>query len=112
MKFYVLLIAASVAFAQAPPPTSPDTPVVQFPDGKKLTLGDLQNMMQAYPPQFMQEFQRNQKQAIQHAFIVQYAAAEGDKLKLAEMSPLKEQLEILRQNAISAGMFSWERNHF
>ncbi len=112
MKISVFLIAACLCFAQAPPPSSPDTVVAQFPDGKKLTLGELQQMLQTYPPQFMQEFQRNQKQTIQHAFIVQYTAAQADKLKLAEQSPVKEQLEIMRMNLISSAMFSWERNHF
>src|SRR5882762_3104097 len=101
MKICILLSIVSAAlFAQAPPPVAPDT-VVATIDGKNLTLGELRNMLETYPPVVMQSFQKDPRRALQELFVVRYAAAEGDKLKLGEESPWKEQIEIARMNVIS-----------
>lgn len=112
MKACLFLFAVSAfVFAQAPPPTSPETVVAKV-DGKDLTLGELRKMFETYPPQFMQSFQRDPQSAIRDAFLVRYAAGEGDKLKLGEQSPWKEQIEIARETAVAQAMFTHERNFF
>jgi hypothetical protein len=112
MKTCVFLIAACIACAQAPPPVEPSTVVASLPDGTKLTLGELTALLQQYPPSFMQSFQRDPARALQEVFIGQYTAMQGDKLKIGEQSPWKEQIEISRRTVVSAGMINYERNHF
>jgi len=107
----LLLIAAALLPAQAPPSFTPETVVAKI-DGKDVTLGEIQQMLQGYPPIFMQTFQRDPVQALQQAFIVKYTAAEGDKLKLGETDPWKEQIEVQRMNVVSSAMFFHERNTY
>ncbi len=110
MKFALILISAAATLsAQAPPSNGPETVVAKV-DGKPVTLGELQHVLQAFPPSFMQTFQRDPKEAIKQLFMVRYTAAEGDKLKLGDMEPWKEQIEIQRMNIVSAAMFNYTRN--
>ncbi|MBZ5605329.1 MAG: peptidylprolyl isomerase [Acidobacteriia bacterium] len=111
MKPLLFLIAAALLSAQAPPSATPETVIAKV-DGKDLTLGELQHMLQAYPPAFMQTFQRDPREALKQIFMVRYTAAEGDKLKLGEMDPWKEQIEISRMNVVSAAMFNYTRNTY
>jgi parvulin-like peptidyl-prolyl isomerase len=49
---------------------------------------------------------------LQQYFIMQYLASEGDKLKLAERSPLKEELEFQRINVIAGAMLNFQRESY
>src|SRR5215475_9213517 len=111
MKICLFLAVPALLAAQAPPPSSPDTVVAKV-DGKNLTLGELKHMLEIYPPQFLQAFQRDPGRAIQDAFLIKYAAAEGEKLNLGDEEPLKEQLQIQRMNAVAQAMITHERNFF
>jgi|SRR5579872_6870405 len=112
MKLCLLLIAISTILpAQAPPPAGPDT-VVFTVAGKAVTVSELQRMIAIYPPAFGQQLQKDAAATIRDAFVAMHLAQEGDKLKLGEESPLKEQLEIQRKNMIANAMVTHERNFF
>ncbi len=111
MKTCVLLIAAALVSAQAPPPVAPETVVAAFSDGSKLTLGDLRKLIEQ-DPRFMQAFQQDATRALKEVSMVMYTAAQGEKLKLADESPWKEQIEMVRKQVLSSAMFNHERNHY
>ncbi|HWZ33901.1 MAG TPA: peptidylprolyl isomerase [Bryobacteraceae bacterium] len=112
MKICLVFTAlAAVLPAQTPPPVTPETVVAKI-DGKDLTVGDLRQMLQSYPPAFMQDFQRDPRRALQDIFMVRYASAEGDKLKLGEQTEWKQQIEIARMNIVAAAMYNHERNFY
>jgi hypothetical protein len=111
MKLCFLSLALAALLPAQPPPVTPETVVAKI-DGKDLTMGELRRMLESYPPVFMQDFQRDPQHAIQSIFLIRYAASEGEKLKLAEESPWKEQLEIARMNVVAAAMYNHERNSF
>lgn len=116
MKISILLAVFSAAsFAQAPliPPSGdlkPDT-VVATIEGKDITLADIQDLVAA-DPRLAQFMQKNPQQALAEAFVIRHLAGEGEKRKLAEQSPLKEQLEAVRAQALAGAMVSMERNSF
>src|SRR5258706_14961327 len=87
--------------APVPAGASPDTVVVATVAGQDLTAADIRKIMENAPsPQLVALYQRDPKAAIQQFFIMKHLAAEGDKLKLGERSPLKEQLEVIRANVV------------
>ena len=99
--------------AQLPPtPTVAPETVVAKVDGKDVTAGEIQQALVSMPPQFMQLFNQNPKTAVQQMFLMRYLAREGEKLKLAEQSPLKEQLEMQRENAVAGARLSYESDHY
>ena len=53
--------------------------------------------------------QQNPLLALQNAFMMKYLAAEGDKIKLGEQSPLKEELEFNRANIVAGAYFNLHR---
>jgi peptidyl-prolyl cis-trans isomerase C len=126
MKPYVLLaalaaatLAAQIPTAQTPPPQAPPpaqlTPetVVAKVDGKDVTMGEIRAMMQNNgDPRIMQAFQQNPKYVVQQLLMMRYLAGEADKIKLAERSPLKEQLESIRMNALAGAMVNQERDGY
>lgn len=112
MKFsLMLLLLAAALFAQPPAAPGPDT-VVLTVAGQKVTVADLQKLMETFPPAFSQEMQKDPTAAVRDAFIIRHLAAEGDKLKLGEQSPLKEQIEVQREHMIFQAMLTHERNFF
>jgi foldase protein PrsA len=118
--FYLIAVAGLIVSAQAivsaQPPPAPsgvaDSTVVAKVEGKDLTAGDVRHMLEVAGPQFMQLFQRNPQNAIQQLYLNQYLAKEGERLKLAERSPLKEQLEFQRTWAIATAMVNQEQNGY
>jgi parvulin-like peptidyl-prolyl isomerase len=93
-------------------PKASDNPEIAVVDGHSVTLNDIRKMMETAPPQILQTFKQNPQMAIQTYFIIKYLSAEGDKEKLAEESPLKEQLEMLRANTIAGAMINHERDGY
>jgi len=89
--------------------TNPEIAVV---DGHSITLNDIRQMVDSAPPQIMQTFKQNPQMAIQTYYLIKYLSAEGDKAKLAEQSPLKEQVEMLRANAVALAMVNHERDGY
>ena len=120
MKTILLLAAAAAMFAQAPnllqnggaTPLPPDT-IVAAVDGHDVSIAEIQTVIAAFgDPRLVQAFQQNPAAALQQVFTMRYLAEEGEKQKLAERSPLKEQLEILRQNIVAQAMLNQERDGF
>ncbi len=59
-------------------------------DGHSVHLDEIRQMIDSAPPQILQQFKVNPQMAIQTYFIIKYLAAEGDKAKLADASPLRK----------------------
>ena len=113
MKFCVLFAAAvAILCAQAPTAgVSPDE-VVATVDGNKLTFGQLQRLLDYSPPAFYNYFRQNPQDAIAQAYVLQHLADEAEKLKLADETPWKEQLQIQRRDMMFQAMTTYERNHY
>jgi hypothetical protein len=115
MKLCTLFAAlAATLCAQAPaPPALPQVPpdtVVATVDGKDVTVAQIRKMLDDLGPQFVQAFRTNPSMAIRDFFAIQYLSGEGEKLKLADESPWKEQLESSRANILANAMVNRERD--
>lgn len=97
---------------QASPPKSDANPEIAVVDGHSVHLDEIRKMIDSSPPQIVQQFKVNPQMAIQTYFIIKYLAAEGDKAKLADASPLKEQLEMLRANIVAQATINQERDGY
>lgn len=86
--------------------------VVAIVDGKKLTAGEVRAAVANMPVEFTQLYRQNPQVAIQQMFVMNHLAAEAEKAKLGDESPLKEQLALLRANVLASAMLSWEHNHY
>lgn len=93
------------SLAPAPPPADK---VVATVDGKDITYGDLLQLLSIAPPNVA----RSPQLALQQYFIMRYLASEGEKLKLAERSPLKEELEFQRINMVAGAMLNLQRESY
>ena len=117
MRACILTIAfASAILAQtAPPllqaPLPPDT-VVATVAGMSLTIADIQKMLVGASPQALQSFQQNPQATIQQLFLMRDLAAEGEKAKLGEQSPYKEQLEFARAGVLANLRMIQERDSY
>ena len=109
--FLVLLCSALLAqppgLASIPPET-----VVATVDGKDVTAGEIQKALVNMPAQFVQLFNQNPKGAVQSLFVMRYLSEDAEKLKLAERSPLKEQLELTRANAMAGARLNYEQDYY
>jgi peptidyl-prolyl cis-trans isomerase C len=108
MKIFILtaIFAASLMAQQSPPgaPPAADT-IVATVDGHDVTYGELRSMLSMTPPAAA----RDPQLALQNYFIMKYLTAEGDKRKIAEQSPLKEELEFQRMNIVAGAMLNLQR---
>lgn len=118
MRVCILTIALSSALLaqNAPPPLlqsppGPDT-VVATVAGVKVTVSDVQKMLASATPQAVQMFQTNPQEAIKQIFLMRHLAEEGEKAKLADQSPYKEQLEFMRANLLAGLMYNKERDSY
>src|SRR5579884_87163 len=112
MKVGSLLVFCAVfVAAQVQPPMPPDT-VVATVAGQNVTIDDVRHMLENAPAQFTQMFQNSPQMAIQQYFMMRFLAREAERLKLADQSPLKEQLELMRENFLAGAMFNHERDSF
>lgn len=124
MKACFLLTAFSaMIFAQtpvvAPTPAPPGIPASLAPDtvvatvgDVKVTVDDVRKMLQNAPPQLSQFFRQNPQGFIQQMFLFQYLSEEGDKAKLGEKSPLKEELETQRKWVIANAEVNEQRDGY
>lgn len=117
MKLCTLFAALATALCAqapappAPPPIAPDTVVARV-DGKDVTAAQVRKMIEDAGPQFAQAYRANPSQAIRDFFTVQYLAGEGEKQKLADESPWKEQLENARAQILTNAVVNRERDTF
>ncbi len=107
MRACILTVAfASALLAQTPPPllqapVGPDT-VVAIVAGMNLTVADIQKLLVGVTPQALQAFQQNPQETIKQLLFMHYLAAEGEKAKLGEKSPYKEQIEYIRATILAS----------
>jgi parvulin-like peptidyl-prolyl isomerase len=100
-------------FAQVPPKTDvPDDAVVAKVDGMPVTAGEIRKSLMIMPKEFVQLFNQNPKYAVQQLFMLRYLAEEAERSKLGDESPMKEQLQFLRSNAMASAMVSHEHNFY
>jgi PPIC-type PPIASE domain len=118
MKYCLILsfacgLLSPHAAAQAPPQTDvPDDAVVAKVDGMPVTAGEIRKSLLIMPKEFVQLFNQNPKYAVQQLFMLRYLAEEGERTKLGDESPMKEQLAFLRANALASAMVSHEHNFY
>lgn len=100
-------------YAQMPggAPVPPNKVVARI-DGRDITAADVQSAIATMPQEFGNLYQQNPTLALQQLFMMKYLAGEAEKKKLADESPLKEQLEANRANMMAAAMLAYEQNHF
>lgn len=111
--FFGLAVFGCAAFAQTPLPAKvPGDKVVAKIDGKDVTAGEVYAALLAMPPQFVQMYNQNPKYAIQQLFMMRFLADEGEKLKLGERSPYKEQLAAERANVLAGALLGYQQDHF
>lgn len=111
----VVFACVSLSAQTAPVPAAPGVPastVVLKIDGKELTAGELREMLANLPADFAKFYQQNPKNAIEQLYVMRYLAQEAQKEKLDQQSPMKEQLEVVRDNALASAMLSYEHNHY
>src|SRR6266852_7693782 len=115
MKTSILFVALAASLSGQPPAPAQLTPetVVAKVDGKDVTAGEITAMLQhSGDPRVMQAFQQNPKYVVQQLFMMRYLARLGEQAKIAERSPLKEELEMIRMNAIAGAMVNQERDGY
>jgi len=126
MRTHLILALACVPLlAQAPPPAGappqalfppqsqvPDDTVVAKIAGMDVTAGQIRKDLAIMPKEFIQLYNQNPKYAVQQLFMLRYLAAEGEKIKLGDESPMKEQLAFMRDNALASAMVSHEHNYY
>ena len=93
-----------------PPASVPDMAIVAKVDGKPVTAGEIRSALNAMPPEFARMYQQSPQVAVRQLYLMRHLAEEGEKAKLAEQSPLKEQLALMRANALASAMVSQEHN--
>lgn len=112
-RVFIFCALSSAVFGQIPgPPPVPPNKVVARVDGRDVTAADVKSALETMPQEFEGLYRQNPVLALQQLFMMKHLAAEADKRKLAEESPLKEQLEIARANMLAAAMLAYEQNNF
>ncbi len=81
--------------------TMPRTQAVATVDGKKVTAGDLQMILNSLPPQQQQQALKDRRMLLQQYGLMLRLSEEGEKEKLAEESPWKEQLRLIRMQMLA-----------
>ena len=114
MKYCLILsFACGLLLAQVPAKNEvPDDAVVAKVDGMPVTAGEIRKSLMVMPPDFVKLFNQNPKYAVQQLFMLRYLAAEAERSKLGDESPLKDQLAFLRANAMASAMVSHEHNFY
>jgi len=104
---------------QAPPAAgaaqenlSPDTVVAKVDGGKDVTVAQVQDLLRNEGPQVIERFLQDPSGILGRLLMVRELVAEGEKEKIADKSPLKEQLEQMRMQAIATGMINYMSNSY
>lgn len=106
---FLPLFAAAVCLAQNPPAAAPkpaldDKTVVGTSGDRKITVGDVNKIMQGLPPQMKQNFSRDVKGFLSQWFMLERLVGEAEKLNLADKSPYKEGLQMARMQILSQAL--------
>jgi len=111
LKRFLLSASLSISlWAQAP--TADPAKVVANVAGKDVTAADVQKILATFDPQMMQAFQMNPQDMLSRYYLVVHLAEEGDKAKLLEKSPYKEQFDSLKLQLLSNARVNEENNTF
>ncbi len=116
LKQTLSLVFASVSafvcislWAQAP---AADQKVVATIAGRNITAADVQKMLSLFNAQEVQTFQQNPQFILSQYFLFLHLAEEGEKEKLLEKSPYKEQFEVLKTQLLRNAKVNEENNTF
>jgi hypothetical protein len=91
---------------------APDAVVAKVDGGKDVTVAEIRALLQNEPPQVIQGFLQDPSGVLGRLLMVRELVAEGEKEGIAEKSPLKEQLEQMRVQALATGMVNYISNSF
>lgn len=105
LKTVALLLCVS-AFACA----QPSDAIVAEVDGKKYTAKQVDALMASFPPQMQASARTDPKRALGLLLMMRTLAADAEKANLDKESPLKEQLEYNRVQALSQAQVNQVRN--
>lgn len=119
------LFLCCLGFAQVPSPLSPAAPpkpatpvaapvapdaIVAEINGKKYTAAEADGVLALLPPQMQTAIRKEPTRALGYVIMMKYLAAEAEKQKLDQQSPLKEQLEYNRMGALMQAEINQVRN--
>jgi peptidyl-prolyl cis-trans isomerase C len=107
------LISASLSisiWAQAP--ALDPQKVVATVAGKDITQADVAKMLSTFGSQDVQAFQQNPQNVLSQYFLIVHLAEEGEKAKLLEKTPYKEQFEALKLQLLRNARLNEENNTF
>src|SRR5580692_4047662 len=113
MKLFALVAAsAAVICAQSPITKLPPDTVVATSDGKPITAGEIRNVLESGDPKAIGMARNNPEQFVANLFVFRYLAAEAEKQHLADQSPLKEQLEYVRNTLLAGAIVNQMRDSY
>ena len=98
-------------WAQAPA-ADPAKKVVATIAGRDITAGEIQEMFAKFSAQDMQMFQQDPQSILSQYYLFVHLAEEGEKAKLNEKSPYKEQYEGLKLQFFRSAFLNEENNTF
>jgi peptidyl-prolyl cis-trans isomerase C len=110
MKYLLAILVclrALSAQSQAPLPKLPDdTPIAEFDDGVKVTMGDFKKIYAVLSPAQQQMVIRDRMQFLQQWAFMRKLAHMAEENKLSERSPYKEAIEQYRLQILSEAKIS------
>lgn len=109
--FVVLCIGAAVASAQLALRENA-SPVVMTVDGKDVTAADVQKILDLGQPDFTRQYQVDPQAALLNWYVMLHLGSEGERQKLDQKSPLKEQFEIIKMNLLATAALNQELNTY
>jgi hypothetical protein len=117
MKLFALA-AACAAFLRAQTPLDlpikslPPETVVATSDGKPITAGEIRRLMESGDPRMISMAKQSPENFLGNVFVTRYLASEGEKAHLADESPLKEQLQMIRDRMVGNAMVNQIRESY
>lgn len=97
--------AAAVLAAQNPPaapkPEITDSTVVGTSAGRKITVADINKLVEGLPPQMRANYARDAKGFLTQWFLLMRLMDEAEKMKLSEKSPYKEGIQVARMQILA-----------
>jgi parvulin-like peptidyl-prolyl isomerase len=110
-RILLFAIPAISIWAQAPA-ADPAKKVVATVAGKDITAADIQELFSKFSPQDMKMFEQDPQNILSQYYLFVHLAEEGEKAKLLEKTPYKEQYEGLKLQLLRNARLSEENNTF
>ncbi len=111
LKHTVLFLLAAGTLLAQPLRQNPKD-VVATVDGRDVTREEVQQILYIGGPQIQTLFQTDPKAALFQWFLEQHLGKDGEKMKLDQQSPLKEQLEAVRMKYLADARLNLEMNGY